>query len=512
MAELTLADLVAWDNRLHVSGERNGTSEAHRLNGQLERWGERELTWVVTARASAPMLPLLRGGELVILPGRVLSDSGVSLPLLLRELASHDVTGVILDLDVPQPTPVPVLQVESVTAELENDLNRLLTQRRGEIYRAGTELGRRLATLTAAGGDLPQVLSVSAATLGVSVAVVDARGAVIAASGSDATPAGSPQGLVDTRGWRGDHLAVPLASGETLWMGPVSRDRRALIRVAGERVAVAAEASLVRAAQARPRGPARASALAALLTGPAHDASRAAATVGLPADTPYRVALAASEIDVTTLQRSLSPLGTVHEAGVIDGSSAAVVELRGEAASATGTSRQGRSSLKDRARTDGLWKQEDAGTGWLALSGLAPGAASLPEAAREARYVAALMHAGIIAGPVARFDALDDLGPFRLLYRLWGTADLASFISEALGDLTTADRRGTLRQTLLAYLTAGGSHVDAAATLGIHRNTLSYRLKQIATMTGREPTNPDTRLVLHLALLASSLPAAPATP
>src|SRR5215211_1185810 len=223
MAELTLADLVAWDNRLHVAGEGNGNGE-HRLNGHLDRWGERELTWVVTARASAPMLPLLRGGELVILPGRVLSDSGVSLPLLLRELASHDVTGVVLDLDIPQPTPVPALQVESITAELENDLNRLLTQRRGEIYRAGTELGRRLATLTAAGGDLAQVLSVSAATLATSCAVVDVRGAVITASGPDATPTGSPQTLVYTRGWRGEHLAVPLASGEVLWMGPVSRD------------------------------------------------------------------------------------------------------------------------------------------------------------------------------------------------------------------------------------------------------------------------------------------------
>jgi purine catabolism regulator len=506
MAELTIADLVAWDNRLHVSGER-GAGEAHRLNGHLDRWGDRELTWVVTARASAPMLPLLRGGELVILPGRVLSDSGVSLPLLLRELASHDVTGVVLDLDVPQPAPVPVLQIDSITAELENDLNRLLTQRRGDIYRTGTELGRRLATLTAAGGDLQQVLSVTTATLSVSAAVIDARGAIIASSGSDAIPGGTPASLVDTRGWRGAHLAVPLASGETLWMGPVTHDRRALIRVAGERVAVAAEASLVRAAQARPRGPARASALAALLTGPAPDASRAAATVGLPADTPYRVALASTDVEITALQRSLSPLGTVHEAGVIDGENAAVIELRGEAANGPAGGRHGRSSLRHPTRTEGLLKQD--GAGWLALSGIAPGAASLTEAAREARYVAALVHAGLIAGPVARFDALDDLGPYRLLYRLWGTQDLSLFISEALGDLVTGDRRGALRQTLLAYLTAGGSHVDAAATLGIHRNTLSYRLKQIASMTGREPTNPDTRLVLHLALLASSLPPAP---
>ncbi|MFL5758715.1 MAG: PucR family transcriptional regulator [Thermomicrobiales bacterium] len=509
MAELTLADLVAWDNRLHISGEC-GTSDAHRLNGYLDRWGERELTWVVTARASAPMLPLLRGGELVILPNRVLIESGVSLPLLLRELASHDVTGVVLDLDVPEPAPVPVLHIDGITAELENDLNRLLTQRRGDIYRTGTELGRRLATLTAAGGDLQQVLSVTASTLAVSAAVVDARAAVIASTGSDALPSATPANLVDARGWRGAHLAIPLASGEALWMGPVSYDRRALIRVAGERVAVAAEASLVRAAQARPRGPARASALAALLTGPAPDAARAAATVGLPADTTYRVALASPEVEFTALQRSFSPLGTVHEAGLIDGATAIVIELRGDAANVAAAGRHGRGSVRDRTRTDALLKQDLSGV--LALSGVAPGAASLTEAACEARYVAALIHAGLISRPVARFDALDDLGPFRLLYRLWGTSDLALFITEALGDLVTGDRRGTLRQTLLAYLTAGGSHVDAAAALGIHRNTLSYRLKQITSLTGREPTNPDTRLVLHLALLAKSLPPAPAMP
>jgi DNA-binding PucR family transcriptional regulator len=133
----------------------------------------------------------------------------------------------------------------------------------------------------------------------------------------------------------------------------------------------------------------------------------------------------------------------------------------------------------------------------------------LPGAAREARYVAALVAAGLIPGPVARFDLLSDLGPYLLLYRLWGTPELASFATETLGELPARDRRGTLRKTLLAYLATGGSHVDAAARLGIHRNTLSYRLKQISSLTGREPTNPSTQLVFHLALLASTMPAAP---
>jgi PucR family transcriptional regulator, purine catabolism regulatory protein len=62
---------------------------------------------------------------------------------------------------------------------------------------------------------------------------------------------------------------------------------------------------------------------------------------------------------------------------------------------------------------------------------------------------------------------------------------------------------------LLVYLSTGGSHVDAAAKLEIHRNTLAYRLRQIAALTGRDPSDPSTWLVLHLALLAASLPPSP---
>ncbi|MGH2532991.1 MAG: PucR family transcriptional regulator, partial [Thermomicrobiales bacterium] len=252
-----------------------------------------------------------------------------------------------------------------------------------------------------------------------------------------------------------------------------------------------------RAAMARPRGAARTSALAALLTGSDIDAPRAAAALGLPAEGRYRVALAAPGTEAPALQRFLAPIGMVHDAGEIDGATTAIVELRGES---------GRPKLSRTIRgRNGVGAQR----GWVALSGLAMGGPSLPATAREARFVAALLEASAITGPVACFDVLDDLGPYRLLYRLWGTPDLSAFTTEALGDLISGDRRGTLRETLLAYLAAGGSHVEAAARLGIHRNTLAYRLKQIASLTGHEPTDPNTRLVLHLALLAAALPPAP---
>jgi DNA-binding PucR family transcriptional regulator len=147
--------------------------------------------------------------------------------------------------------------------------------------------------------------------------------------------------------------------------------------------------------------------------------------------------------------------------------------------------------------------------GWLALSSAGANAATLPALAREARFTAALLQQRLIAGPAARFDAINDLGPYRLLFRLWGTPELERFSAEALGDLVAHDRRGALRETLLTFLESGGSHVDAARQLNIHRNTLAYRLKQIADFTHRDPADPGARLTLHLALLANTLPPAP---
>jgi hypothetical protein len=299
-----------------------------------------------------------------------------------------------------------------------------------------------------------------------------------------------------------------LNNGDTVWIGPTPRAQRALIRLAGERVALAAEAALIRAADARPRGPARASAIGAMLTGVTNDIPRAAVAVGLPANGTYRVVLSAPEFDATALQRTLAPLGTTHEAGTIDNATASLIEIRAE----NGYHSTPGSRAAAPRRREVITPREGShnhGKGWLAISGPVTGAASLLEATRQARFVAALMTSGLIGGPVGRFDMLSDLGAYRLLYRLWGSNDLVHFTTDALGELVTRDRRGTLRGTLLAYLDAGGSHVDAAAKLGIHRNTLSYRLKQIATLTRGEPTDPATHLVLHLALLAASMPPAP---
>jgi DNA-binding PucR family transcriptional regulator len=55
----------------------------------------------------------------------------------------------------------------------------------------------------------------------------------------------------------------------------------------------------------------------------------------------------------------------------------------------------------------------------------------------------------------------------------------------------------------------GRYDTSAAETLGIHRNTLGYRLRQIRSVISADLDDPQLRLSLQLALVASELPPPP---
>lgn len=63
----------------------------------------------------------------------------------------------------------------------------------------------------------------------------------------------------------------------------------------------------------------------------------------------------------------------------------------------------------------------------------------------------------------------------------------------------------TLNATLEAYLDSGGSVESCARVLYIHPNTVRYRLKKIAEITGRDPTNPRDAYVLRVAATVGRL-------
>jgi hypothetical protein len=328
---------------------------------------------------------------------------------------------------------------------------------------------------------------------------MSARGTILEQTGNAALPAGAVRAIQTMhvpREWREQRYLVTLAGGGVLWFGPVPAEHRALVRLAADRIALAVEGVLRRTVEERPRGPARSAALAAVLESSAEEAARAGALLGLAPDATYQVLLADVAVETSRLERALQPLGTAHSAGMIGDRAAVVLEARAERERRT----PGHSdSVLDHALSG-------AGSTWLAASAPLRGVGQLPEAYRQSRYVAALMSSGAIAAGAVQFDRLADLGVYRLLYELWGMPALASYIEDALGPLRAGDKRGSLRETYLAYLTAGGSQTETAAALGIHRNTLTYRLRQIAQLLGHDPDDPRLRLAIHLALVAERLP------
>ncbi|MDK0522442.1 PucR family transcriptional regulator [Streptomyces sp. ML-6] len=136
--------------------------------------------------------------------------------------------------------------------------------------------------------------------------------------------------------------------------------------------------------------------------------------------------------------------------------------------------------------------------------GLADLGAAWHEAAGAARAAAAESRFGPIAGWPA-------IGPYRLLTALPAGA-AADFAVRAL--LTPAHKE--LAHTAEVFLDCAGQASRTAAELGVHRQTLYYRLSRIQQLTGLDLNDGEDRLLLHMALKTARLrtvrgPAAPPT-
>lgn len=497
MDEITVADLLAWEPRLRLV--REGPS----------RGMDRPVTWAVAARALPPALPTLHGGEVILLPSTVLTEQHVAVETLLPELAHQRVAAVVVDQATLPPAlvrdsaPIPLLcwLGSPVSVEVESELNRLLTERRGEIYRLGTELGRLLSNLTATGAGLKQVLEVTREEVALPVFVTDRTGIVLA--GAEMSANGRDPIRFDPATGGANLVEQPLRGGGRVWLGPVEPARRAVARLTADRVAVAVEAALDGANWFRSRGPERAETLTGFILSAARrepsDARVQAVALGLDPAATFRVALSPEAAALQSLNRWYAPYGTLFELSDIGGLRAVLIEVRpGRMSGEPLDPRRGPA-----ASASGQTVTDDS---WIAQSSAVTGIAELTEAARQASYVAGLLGSGLIRRPAVRFDSATELGGFKLLYRFWGSDELAVFAAEILGDLVSHDRNGVLRQTLLHFLESGGSRVDAAERAAIHRNTLAYRLRRIAELTKLDPNQPGDRLSLHLAVLAQSIP------
>ncbi|MFJ8112223.1 PucR family transcriptional regulator [Streptomyces sp. NPDC096132] len=136
-----------------------------------------------------------------------------------------------------------------------------------------------------------------------------------------------------------------------------------------------------------------------------------------------------------------------------------------------------------------------------AAAGVAAGRSGLSELGALWQEASASARAALAEprlGPVAPWASI---GPFRLLTSL--SPETAH--DPAVRTLLTPAHR-ELARTAEVYLDCAGQAGRAAAELGIHRQTLYYRLSRVEQLTGLDLDDGEDRLLLHMALKGARLP------
>ncbi|MEU6404484.1 helix-turn-helix domain-containing protein [Streptomyces sp. NPDC046985] len=141
-----------------------------------------------------------------------------------------------------------------------------------------------------------------------------------------------------------------------------------------------------------------------------------------------------------------------------------------------------------------------AGRTGLAVGGIAAGRTGLAELAAAWAEASAAARAALAEprlGPVAQWASI---GPFRLLTALPPRAARDPAVSALL-----APEQRELARTAEVYLDCAGQAGRAAAELGVHRQTLYYRLSRVERLTGLDLDDGEDRLLLHMTLKAARL-------
>ncbi|MEU7019824.1 helix-turn-helix domain-containing protein [Streptomyces sp. NPDC046203] len=124
------------------------------------------------------------------------------------------------------------------------------------------------------------------------------------------------------------------------------------------------------------------------------------------------------------------------------------------------------------------------------------GLADLDVSWREASSAARAATAHPHLGPLAEWSAI---GPYRMLTALPRTGP------DPVVRALLAPAHTELARTAEAFLDHAGQAGRTATVLGIHRQTLYYRLSRVEQLTGLDLDEGEDRLLLHMALKAARL-------
>lgn len=462
----------------------------------------RDVAWVRLMRARIPAFDALESGDVAIASRAalaVVAPDEEAVVTLVRSAAEAGLAGLVLAGDtagggaaaadrVVEAARAAGLAVLDAGADdpvaTERAAIEVLVRERAEIDRAAASLEGDLARIALAGGGVQEFAAVMAGQLGRPVAIEDARGEPLAVHAPPGVPGSAAAVAAYARRSRPAALRIPLAVaggppaiGALALLGETSPD--GLERGVAGRIARFLALELARAT-----GP-----------GPAAGGREA-----LPADGPPWVVIVARQID---------PRGGGDPAP--DASRREVVrrDLRAIAPARRMSLRGDALSVELRIVAAAPERDDHGG---LVLAGRVarflgrPVAVSRPfddPAARStaeagARTTLEAVEALETPPAVARAERLP---AYRLLAGLRHLPDGERQARALLAPLLMG--RPDVRRERLATLRAVLDHEDvgeAAAALGVHRNTIAYRVRRIEEVTGWRLGDPDLRLPLSLAV------------
>jgi purine catabolism regulator len=520
---ITLQDLVA------VSDLRLSVVAGHRGLGTAIRW-------VHTSELSDPT-PWLSGGELLLTTGMGLQGAPATQRSYVKRLVEADLAGLGFGVgfgydEIPEPVtkaadaagfpllavpyPVPFIAIAEAVS------SRLAEERIREAQ-TSIEIHEALAALVAEGAGPADVLDEVVGLAGGWALLFDLRGnALASAASSEAVPldpkrvwSNLPRGLIERRG--------PLTSSEVGPGGTLvamavtaakrhegvfvfgtdhrldARDRyvvRHAVTVLG--LLLASRRAVVEA-ERRVTGDILSEAFAGRLVGA--DLRRRLELVGFPASS--RLTAIVVEARGDSNGRTLEDL-----AWTLDGALGS--RMRAVRTSVTGgrvaalVAHEDPENIAPSVMEELARSCPDIG---LPVKGLRMGIGERTshETIRHS-YLSAVL--ALRAAPPERTIASPrDLGSYGLLLGAQPRPVLEGFVRSVLGPLIDRDRTKSseLVTSVRAFIEAGGRWEPGAESLGVHRHTLRYRVRQAEELLGRDLRSAEDRMEVWLALKAADL-------
>ncbi|MGH2615067.1 MAG: helix-turn-helix domain-containing protein [Thermomicrobiales bacterium] len=516
----------------------------------------REVTWAARIRSIPPAFGHLAGGELVLLQVSILAelDERLQLDEAITRLAELGVAGVAVlgtigkharDAADEAGLPLLVLPKGAELGTLERDAARLISERRRDLQHRGQEVLRLLMDLAIAGEPLNDVVQELARISGRPVVLEGRDGRLLAyhPAGKSAPSRELIESIVQRERplvarWLRTTAEASPADPPTSTYDLDNAWSRLVAPVIGRNGLLGSVSLIVPRGRATPED-AQVTARGAAACAVVLAREQAAATVRREVELHVldEVLDGALRSEATLLQQAKRlghDLLSAHVAVIARMDAAVAGPVRAgasdarwdglqEAVARAGATRGGRllwrvrnngaefvlpagdvsderrlaEGLRDDLRS--LIRVGADGAVSLGVGTIRDGLAGIRRSHAEARQ--ALMLGRRMQGP-GHLTLFGDLGVYRLIFAAEQLPELTDLYAQTLGALIAYDRQNNadLVSTLDAFFAANGSPKEAAERLGVHRNTVLYRLDRIREISGYDLDDASVRMRLQLAL------------